>query len=137
MNFIYQFLSNPKLIISVVFMVVCIVLYIYGLIDLKKNPTNNPTKYIIIPLPFTAICLCVSKFIKAYSTNQILINVSEIITYISVVAFVVTFVICAYLSYKRGYVSKNKVDDLISKLVPLAIFIGIGILALFILNKLG
>lgn len=137
MNFIYQLLSNPKLIISVVFTVVCIVSYIYGLIDLKKNPTNNPTKYIIIPLPFPVICICVSNFIKAYSTNQILINAFEIITYISFAAFVVTFVICAYLSYKRGYISKKKVDDLISKLVPLAIFMIACILALFILDKLG
>ncbi len=137
MNFINQFLSNPKLFIPVVFTVVFIVSYIYALIDLKKNPTNNPTKYIIIPLPFTVICLCVSKFIKAYSTNQILINAFEIITYISVAAFVLTFVICAYLSYKRGYISKKKVDDLISKLVPLAIFMIACILALFILDKLG
>lgn len=118
MNFLFNNLSLGAYSVIIIFFGVVL---IYGIIDMKKKKPRHPFINALYGLLIVGFYTIPYRFIKEYSSNLILKNISEQIMMVIMFSFLITFVYFAYLAYKKGFLDEKGKQLMCSAIIPCAI----------------
>ncbi len=118
MNYLFNNLSLGTYSLIIIFFGIIL---IYGIIDMKKNKTGHPFINALYGLLIVGFYTIPHRFIKEYSSNLILKDISEQIMMIIMFFFLITFVYFAYLAYKKGFLDEKGRQLMRNTIMPCAI----------------
>lgn len=118
MNYLFNNLSLETY--SIIIFIFGVIL-IYGIIDMKKKKPGHPFVNALYGLLIVGFYTIPHRFIKEYSSNIILKNISEQIMLIIMFFFLITFVYFAYLAYKKGFMDERGRQLICNTIIPCAI----------------
>lgn len=125
-------INNMSVSLYSVIMIACGAGLIYGIIDMKKKQPGHPFVNALYGLLAFGFYTVIHKFIKEYSTNLTLINISRYLMWTVFVAFLIAFIYFAYLAYQKGFVDEKGRQLLKNTIIPCAVVIFIGVIVFII-----
>ena len=111
-------------------MLICGVVFIYGIIDMKKKKPEHPFINALYGILVLGLYTVPYRAIKEYSTNLLLVNVSQYLMWLLLAIVLILFIYFAYLAYKKGFIDEKGKRLLRNILLPCAIVIAICVVVI-------
>lgn len=122
-----------------IFTIICIAtipLGIYGAWETERRTPGHPGKWLSLSMCLVGPALWLARYADEYSASDILQKIADIAVPIIAVGFLVGIFVTAFVADKKGYGNHEKMKELKSMLLPLAVIFAVCIVGILVLHRM-